>query len=231
MLLTGRLVARETGRTILGLGSMVLVGTTSLMLTPATWYSASQPLWAGLESWQPSGMHSLTGGQDDGRHSCWRPDRADRRLVLDGRPHGRSRRRPSISGSTAGGDAGWPRRSRWPRRSWPSRSAWPWPPVRSIARSAFTAARSDEALHPLQGLLHTGQSIPENLVFGNLGLTVLTTQSQGAVLTLALFVLWSSRWWRWRLRSTKSVDGADELWIHAPAPSSIQPARMRPAPR
>src|SRR5277367_2412718 len=31
MLLTGRLVARETGRTMLGLGSMVLVGTTSLM--------------------------------------------------------------------------------------------------------------------------------------------------------------------------------------------------------
>jgi hypothetical protein len=48
MLMAGRLVAQETGRTLLGLVSMVLVGTTSLMLTPATWYSAGQPLWAGL---------------------------------------------------------------------------------------------------------------------------------------------------------------------------------------
>src|SRR5207248_3662807 len=48
MLMTGRLVARETGQTGLGLAASAMVGTTSLMLTPATWYSASQPLWAGL---------------------------------------------------------------------------------------------------------------------------------------------------------------------------------------
>ena len=48
MLLTGRVVARETGRTWLGLAAMALVGTTSVMLVPATWYSAGQPLWAGF---------------------------------------------------------------------------------------------------------------------------------------------------------------------------------------
>src|SRR5262245_8064314 len=47
MLMTGRLVARETGRTGPGLATMVLVGTTSLMASPGVWYSAGQPLWAG----------------------------------------------------------------------------------------------------------------------------------------------------------------------------------------
>ena len=48
MLLTARLVARETGATAVGLAAMALVGTTSVMLTPAIWYSAGQPLWAGF---------------------------------------------------------------------------------------------------------------------------------------------------------------------------------------
>ncbi len=48
MLLAGRLTARETGRTAVGLGAMALLGTTSVMLTPASWYSAGQPLWAGF---------------------------------------------------------------------------------------------------------------------------------------------------------------------------------------
>ena len=48
MLMTGRLVARETGRVGPGLAAMVLIGTTSLMLTPAMWYSGGQPLWAGF---------------------------------------------------------------------------------------------------------------------------------------------------------------------------------------
>src|SRR5262249_33013633 len=48
MLMAGRLVARETGRNVLALAAMVLVGTTSLMMSPAVWYSAGQPLWAGF---------------------------------------------------------------------------------------------------------------------------------------------------------------------------------------
>src|SRR5262249_39985396 len=44
----GRLVARETGRAGLGLGAAALVGTTSLMLTPAMWFSGGQPPWAAL---------------------------------------------------------------------------------------------------------------------------------------------------------------------------------------
>ncbi len=48
MLLAGRVAVRESGRTAVGLAAMALVGTTSVMLTPASWYSAGQPLWAGF---------------------------------------------------------------------------------------------------------------------------------------------------------------------------------------
>src|SRR5262249_16096351 len=64
MLLTARLVARETRETSIGLATMAVLGTTSVMLTPAIWYSAGQPLWAGFgilatlwyaQSYRPSG--------------------------------------------------------------------------------------------------------------------------------------------------------------------------------
>ena len=211
MLMTGRLVARETGRTILGLGSMVLVGTTSLMLTPATWYSAGQPLWAALVI-----LVTLWYAQSYRRSGRWLA------LVLAGLS-------APIAGWfwTLGHLAG------------PSAAVYLWvdgrqrcklaalvPLAATILAVAFSltmaASRIDsttsfhgrtvrQAIHPLQGLLHTGQSIPENLVFANLGLTVLTTQSQGAFLTLVLVFLWSSRWWRWRSRSGKVADLSHEL--------------------
>lgn len=48
MFLTAAIVSRETGAAAIGLAAMALVGTTSVMLTPAIWYSAGQPLWAGF---------------------------------------------------------------------------------------------------------------------------------------------------------------------------------------
>src|SRR5262249_347844 len=48
MLMVGRLVARETGRAGPGLAATALVGTTSLMLTPAVWDSGGQRLGAGF---------------------------------------------------------------------------------------------------------------------------------------------------------------------------------------
>src|SRR5262249_47859030 len=63
-----------------------------------------------------------------------------------------------------------------------------------------------EAVRPVQGLLHTLQAIPENLVFGNLGLAVQTTGAQGAVLTLGLVALWLSRLGPWRHASGKNAD-------------------------
>jgi len=211
MLLTGRLVARETGRTILGLGSMVLIGTTSLMLTPVTWYSAGQPLWAGLGI-----LATLWYAQSYRRSGRWPT------LVL-------AALTAPIAGWfwTVGHMAG------------PAAAVYLWvdgrrrcrlaaavplaATVLAVALSLALAVRQidstisfhgrtiREAVNPLQGLLHTGQAIPENLVFGNLGLTVPTTQSQGTLLTLGLFVLWSSRWWRCRSRSRKAVEHHHEL--------------------
>src|SRR5208337_338033 len=48
ILMTGRLVARETGRAGMGLAAMAAVGTTSVMASPACWYSSGQTLWAGF---------------------------------------------------------------------------------------------------------------------------------------------------------------------------------------
>jgi hypothetical protein len=55
---------------------------------------------------------------------------------------------------------------------------------------SFHGRTVNQAAAPLRGLAHTGQSIPENLLLGNLGLAVRTTQAQGAVLTLALLSIW-----------------------------------------
>jgi len=216
MLLIGRLVARETGRTSLGLASMILVGTTSLMLTPVTWYSAGQPLWAGAGI-----LTTLWYAQ------CFR----------------RSGRWPTLLlAAMTAPVAGW----LWTvgHIAGPAAAVYLWADGRrrcrlaaavplaaavlGVALSLGMAARQidstisfhghtiREAINPLQGLLHTGQAIPENLVFGNLGLTVFTTQSQGALLTLGLFVLWASRWWRWRSQSRKAMDLTDD-------PGSIPP--------
>jgi hypothetical protein len=203
MLMTGRLVVRETGRTLLSLASMVLVGTTSLMLTPATWYSAGQPLWAGMGI-----LVTLWYAQDYRRSGAWPA------LLL-------AALNAPIAGWfwTVGHMAG------------PAAAVYLWADGRRRCRLAalvpfaatvvtiivtliVAARRMDsttsfhghtirEAINPIQGLFHTSQAIPENLVFGNLGLTVLTTPSQGVLLTLGLFAAWGSRWWRHRLGSTK----------------------------
>ena len=96
MLMTARLVARETGRAGLGLAAMADVGTTSVMATPARLLTAM----------------ALGGGKIDSTVSF----------------HGRT---------------------------------------------------PGEAARPVEGLLHTAQAIPENLILGNLGLKAQTTPVQG----------------------------------------------------
>jgi len=192
MLLTGRLIARETGRTMLGLVSMALVGTTSLMVTPAMWYSAGQPLWAGLGI-----LATLWYAQSYRRSGHWPA------LVL-------AALTAPIAGWfwTVGHMAG------------PAAAVYLWVDGRRRCRLAAAvplaatflavalslalgARRIDgkmvsledrtirEAVNPLQGLLHTLQAIPGNLILGNLGLSAQTTKTQGAALTLVLIVLWA----------------------------------------
>ncbi len=200
MLMTGRLVARETGRTILGLVSMALVGTTSLMVTPAMWYSAGQPLWAALGI-----LATLWYAQSYRRSGRWPA------LVL-------AALTAPIAGWfwTVGHMAG------------PAAAVYLWVDGRRRCRLAAAvplaatilavalsiglgARRMDgkmvslegrtirEAVNPLQGFLNTLQAIPGNLILGNLGLTAQTTPDS-------------------RRRSHVCVDRA--LGWHAPAPAT-----------
>jgi hypothetical protein len=192
MLLTGRLVARESGRMTLGLVSMALVGTTCLMVTPAMWYSAGQPLWAAL------GILATLWYAQSYRRSGRRPA-----LVL-------AAVTVPIAGWfwTVGHMAG------------PAAAVYLWADGRRRCRLAAAvplaativavalslalgARRLDgklislegrsirEAVNPVQGFLNTLQAIPGNLILGNLGLTAQTTKTQGAALTLVLVVLWA----------------------------------------
>jgi hypothetical protein len=188
----------------------VLVGTTSLMLTPISWYSAGQPLWAGLGI-----LTTLWYAQSYRRSGRW--------LAL-------------FLSALSAPIAGW----FWTvgHMAGPSAAVYLWfdgrrgckfaavvpfaATVLAVVLSLFLAARRidattsfhghtvREAIDPVQGFFHTTQAIPENLVFRNLGLSVFTTQSQGVLLTLGLFALWSGRWWRRRFRSRNHVDRSAE---------------------
>lgn len=196
MLLTGRLVARETGRADLGLAAMVGVGTTSLMASPACWYSAGQTLWAGLGI-----LAALWYSQ------CWRRSHSAAALLL-----------AAVSAVLAG----W----FWTvgHLAGPVAAAYLWMDGRRLCRWAaaiplmasglavatavalggdkvdttvsFHGRTATQAAHPMQGTLHTAQAIPENLVLGNLGLQARTTPSQGLIVTLLILGSWAGVRWR-----------------------------------
>jgi hypothetical protein len=195
MMLTARLVARETGRTAIGLVAMALVGTTSVMLAPVTWYSAGQTLWAGCGI-----VATLLYAQS------YRRTASPAALALAG---------------VAAAIAGW----LWTigHVAGPAAAVYLWTSGGRRCRRAAIAPIAATALavgltlglggrhidstisfhgrdlrtaaDPVQGLLHTCQAIPENLVFANLGLSVRTTASQGVLLSLCLFLVWSQRAW------------------------------------
>ncbi len=195
MLMTGRLVARETGRAGLGVAAAALVGTTSLMLTPATWYSGGQPLWSGLAM-----LAALWYAQSYRRNARW-PN-----LVFVAMATG-------LAGAfwSAGHLAG------------PLTAVYLWFDGRRRCRLAagipilvtglwvglalslatrpmdskvsFHGRTVQQAMNPVQGAITTAQAIPENLVFANLGLSAITTPIQGIVLTIGLILLWASRRW------------------------------------
>ena len=191
MLMTARLVARETGRAGLGLAAMAAVGTTSVMASPACWYSAGQTLWAGFGI-----LATLWYAQ------CWR-------------------RRPSIAAlvlaAISAALAGW----FWTigYMAGPVAAVYLWLDGRRRCRLAaavplcasvlallsamalgggkidstvsFHGRTPGEAARPVEGLLHTAQAIPENLVLGNLGLKAQTTPAQGVMISLILLGVWA----------------------------------------
>jgi hypothetical protein len=195
MLMAGRLVARETGRTALGLAAMILVGTTSLMLAPATWYSAGQPLWAGYailatlwyaQAYRRRGQKTaLAFSMVSAMVAGWlwtvghmAGPVAAVYLWVDGRRQCKlAAAAPLAATAMAVG------------------LSLALGASRIDAKISFHGRTVREAASPAGGLLHTLQAIPENVAFGNLGLAVHTTATQGALLTLGLLALWLSRLW------------------------------------
>ena len=196
MLMTGHLVARETGRAGLGLAAMALMGTTSLMVAPAAWYSAGQPLWAGFgilaalwyaQSYRRSGRiltlvlagvsAAVAGGFWTIGHMAGPV--AAVYLWVDGR---RRCRRAAIAPLAATLLAVGIFMAMAPRAI--------------DSRVSFHGRTVRQAIDPVQGMFHTAQAIPENLVLGNLGLEAHTTPMQGLFLTLGLVILWAGSRWR-----------------------------------
>jgi hypothetical protein len=209
MLLAGRLVARETGRTGLGLAAMSAVGTTSLMLSAAAWYSAGQTLWAGFGI-----LASLWYAQ------CFRRSPSRRALLLS-----------ALAAMTAGwfwtiGHLAGPVVAIYLWRD--GRKHCRWAAAAPLAGTliavvvglglgagkidssmSFHGRSTAEAARPIAGLWHTAQAIPENLVFANLGLRVRTTPGQGFVLATAILACWLAvRWWHGGLRTLNPMETA-----------------------
>ncbi len=109
--------------------------------------------------------------------------------MLPGRP------RRSICGRAVAGDAGSPRSSRSRRRHFAAGLALGVGGRHIDSTISFHGRDVRTAANPVQGLLHTCQAIPENLVFANLGLSVHTTVSQGVLLCLCLVLAWTNRDW------------------------------------
>ena len=196
MLLTGRFVARETGRTGVGLAAMAAVGTTSVMASSACWYSAGQTLWAGFgilatlwyaQRWRRSPQPAaLALAAISAMLAGWfwtighiAGPAAAVYLILDGRRRCRLAAAVPVAatvlavalGMSLGGG-------------------------KIDSTVSFHGRTTGEAAKPVEGLLHTAQAIPENLVLGNLGLKAQTTQTQGMVLTVLLLGVWFIPRWR-----------------------------------
>jgi hypothetical protein len=202
MLLMARIVTRETGRAFLGFVAMIVVGTSSLMLTPVVWFSAGQPLWAGFgilatlwyaQSYRRTGhwinlllagIAAMLGGW------CWTIGYmagpvSTVYLWLDGRTRCRKAAIvPMLATMLAVGMS-----AALGLKSMDS----------TISFHGKTAL---EAMDPARGVTHTGQAIPENLVLGNLGLHANTTPLQGGVLTLVLLAIWLGCRWDRDLRKS-----------------------------
>ena len=226
MLMAGRLVARETGHAEAGLAASALVGTTSLMLTPASWYSGGQPLWAGFGI-----LSALWYAQSFRRGGRWAA------LALS-----------AVAAAVAGGfwSAG--------HLAGPVTAVYLWfdgrrrcrraaaVPLAATAATAvlllslatrpmdstvsFHGRTVGEAADPFQGAITTAQAIPGSLILANLGLDAEPTPVQGVVMTLSILAIWASRRWR---RHPAGDSAHPEASSSGPVPTKGEPRPFRPS--
>ena len=190
MLLSGRLVARESGCDGAGWAAAAATGTTSLMFWPATWYSAGQTLWAAsgvvatlliLQTWKRSGgpgrlvaaglMAVVAGGLWTLGHLAG-PIGAVY-LWVGGSPRARKAAlvplTATVLAAAVGAGLGAPKID---------------------PKHVFYGRTARQALDPLMGLSHSAQAVTESLILGNLGLTAETTMTQAWAIAAALVAVW-----------------------------------------
>lgn len=189
-----RFVARELGHAWLGVLAFILLGTTSLLKSSATWYSSGQTLWAALGI-----LLMLLCLQSWRTHQKW----------------------PWLVAASL---CAWAAGAFWTigHAAGPTGAVYLWNDGRRNARIAavipllatgvsialalvlggryidakisFHGRTQSQAINALAGTTHTLQAIPENLVGENLGLEFETTELQGALLTSALIAAWLCTW-------------------------------------
>ena len=190
MLLLRRFVTRDTGSPVAGLAAAVVFGTTSVMKSAATWYSAGQTLWAALGIlltltflqgwrrsggvWRPAGSALsawFAGGMWTIGHAAGPVGAVY--LFADGRSRCRKAAAIPLAATlitmlTALALGG----------------------RRINAKISFHGRTSKQAVDVFNGAGHTLQSVPEDLGLQNLGLEAPTTLEQGIILTALLLICW-----------------------------------------
>jgi hypothetical protein len=191
MLLTGRLIARETKNSALGLASACMIGVTSLQFTAGTWYSAGQTLWAGfgiigvlwyLQAWRrsPKVIYLIAafvttwiaGGFWSIGHASGPVGAVY--LFCDGRPRCKKASIVPLLGSIA------------------AAAVFLGLGAHQIDASISTSGRSAaDATNPIVGIWHTLRAFPEHLILQNLGLEAAVGPIRGLIFTLAFFLIWA----------------------------------------
>ena len=187
----GILVKQETGHTALGLAAVTVLGVSSVIVPTATWYAAGQALWAGsgilvtillARSW------SINGGG-------WRMGLMAMTAFAS----------PAVwTGGLLAGPAALAyirvkklSESRRALLVLAGTSAFGMLLILILTRGTIEQTPLIWERHPelwprpVQAVLHVAQAIAESLVFGNLGLDVVTTPFQAVILVLGLASLWS----------------------------------------
>ena len=206
MCATGVLVARETGQTALGLAAMAIVGVSTVVQGAATWYAAGQAVWAGAaivvtillaRGW------SLRGGG-------WRLGlTALAALAAPAVWTGGLLAGPAALAYLCARD---PSRIRGPLLALTGAALGAIFFILVLARRMIVATPMIWEQHkelwprPIQAVLHVAQAVAESLVFGNLGLDVITTPLQAIVLVLGLAGLWA--WSRGGPRRVNPLEAA-----------------------
>jgi len=203
---TGVLVARETGQTAVGLVAMAILGVSTVVQGAATWYAAGQAVWAGAaivvtvllaRGW------SLKGGG-------WRLGlTALAALAAPAVWTGGLLAGPAALAYLCARD---PSRIRGPFLALTGAGAGAILFILVLARRMIVATPMIWEQHkelwprPIQAVLHVAQAVAESLLFGNLGLDVLTTPLQAIVLVLGLAGLWA--WSRGGPRRVNPLEAA-----------------------